>query len=368
MTLPRYYLADKELAKQITESGFQVCSEDQINELRTDDAEFVTVAYEDEAIGWALALSSRGVPKSQVSYVDLHRGDSVAIRCAAPKHLYWTDVRPLSELQFNEEDMQVYPSSIPFLDKDMRWGWRLPELGVIAGSYGSGKSTFGQFLAAAFANGPGRELRSGALLCSWEDIGWNVRNNIAKFESNLAQDDRDLQQRIHFVVRGANEDRLISWYMGLVEYHFERYGTRFFWLDPWNEMDHQKDSRQTETEYVRDIMKELRRLVDRLKIILIVATHVPAKMIKGNGEIEPFKIANSFGSSQFGNKADRGICILRAKKWDETHGHTLLRLDKAKIEGVMGIKKTLGLRFDPDRFMFEKDAYVTEAAKDIWRD
>jgi hypothetical protein len=144
-------------------------------------------------------------------------------------------------------------------------------------------------------------------------------------------------------------------------------------------MDHQKTSAaQSETDYVRDMMKEFRRLVDKLGIILIIATHVPAKLIRGDGSLEPFKIAQAFGSVQFGNKADRGICVIRTKRLPSQEddaepivnekGYAIIRLDKAKIERKMGKKGTVACRLNADKFLLEYDSYATSCVEELWRD
>jgi twinkle protein len=335
-----------------------------LGELSLGDAEIVVVGLGSHAKDEALGLVSRGIAAARLSYIDLGEED-VAERLKNPKHLFWDDVVTLAELP-EEKDFQVYKSGLDFLDKNLGWRWRLPELVVMAGAYGSGKSTVAQNLAAAFVHGAGRELGSGAMLCSWEDNAAEVRRNFSAFGDGVGA--MDLLNRVSYVRRHPDEDRLIAWYMDLVAYHKERYGTRFFVLDPWNEMDHQKDNRQSETDYVRDMMKAFRRMVDKLQIILIVATHVPAKIIKGNGDIEPFKIGHAFGSVQFANKADRGICVVRTKKFDKTNGHTIIRLDKSKIERRMGRKGTVAVRLEDRFFRFEFDGNVTNEIKEVWKD
>jgi archaellum biogenesis ATPase FlaH len=302
-------------------------------------------------------LVARGIRASRISYCDSAVSD--------PRHLFWDDVVPLTELEA-EVDFPVYPSGISFLDKNLGWGWRLSELAITAGPYSSGKSTFGQILAANFVHGAGRLLNSGAMLCSWEDVGEEVKRNFSAFSSHVGAS--DIMDRVHLVRRPAHEDRLISWYMNLVTYHRERYNTRFFLLDPWNEMDHVKHPRQAETEYVRDILKEFKRLVFELEIIVMITTHVSAAFVRGNGEIEPFKIGHSFGSSQFGNKADRGLCVLRTKNYEKEHGHAIIRLDKAKVERKMGRRGTVAARFNPKTFSLEYDGHVTHQLQEIWKD
>lgn len=330
------------------------------------DREVVVIAPGDQAKAGAQGLRARGIAPRDLSYIDMWTGDNLDDRLKNPKHLHWDEVCSLRELD-GPENFPVYPANLAFLDRpEIGWGWRLPELVVMAGAYGSGKSTVGQMLAAGFVSGPGVALGSGAMLCSWEDIGAEVRRNFDAF--GRTRDCPDLLDRVSFVRRHPDEDRLISWYMDLVEYHRDRFGTRFFVLDPWNEMDHVKDSRLSETDYVRDTMKAFRRMVDRLGIILIVATHVPAKVLKGDGGVEPFRIGHAFGSVQFANKADRGICVLRSKKYDNITGHTVLRIDKVKVERRMGKKSTIAMKFNNENFQFYYDANVTSQVSEIWKD
>lgn len=327
--------------------------------------EIIAVADGRRAKVLAQEIVSRGISELRMNYVDLNLDEGIATQIAHPKHMRWDDVVPLSEIEAQEEQ-RYYKSGLGFLDMNLGWHWRLPELVVMAGAYGSGKSTIGQILAANFVAGCGPELGSGAMLCSWEDIGEEVRHNIGLHGRAIQQP--DLIDRIHFVRRHPDEDRLVAWYMSLVEYHFARYGTRFFLLDPWNEMDHVKDARQNETEYVRDMMKAFRRLVDKLQIILLIATHVPAKIISGSGKVEAFKIAHAFGSVNFANKADRGLCVLRTKEFEPIHGHTILRLDKSKIERRMGNKGTVAARLNMQSFQLEYDGHVTAQVQDVWKD
>lgn len=318
----------------------------------------------DSISGYARRLIADGARDYKISYIELTPND-IAWRTTKPRHIRWADCRPLSAAM-NEDGMPTYRSGIHFLDTNLNWRWRLPELVIAAGPYGCGKSTIMQILAAHFANGAGRELGSGALLCAWEDHEAELKRNASLFAK--AHGVNDLLDKIHYVKRNPEDDRLISWYSELVVYHNKRFGTRFFTLDPWNEIDHVKDMRQSETDYVREMMKSFRRLVDKLQIILIIATHVPAKMIAGDGSIEPFKISNAFGSSQFANKADRGICILRTKKFDKKHGHSIIRLDKSKIEQRMGKKGTVAARFNAQNFTLEYDSEATGQVQDIWKD
>lgn len=363
MTL--YVADDRSLVQILRRDGNACCHIDDIASEWDRSSTIVAVGASGKVI--VRDLMSRGIKSAMLRYAD---GD-----LNHHKHFDWDDAVALSELP-DDDDFPVYSTGLGFLDKNLGWGWRLPELCVTAGAYASGKSTLGQILAGEFVCGSGREVGSGALLCSWEDLASEVKRNFRLLGKTRGVP--DIWDRVHFVRRPPDADRLISWYMELVERYVETFNTRYFFLDPWNEMDHQKNASQSETDYVRDMMKSFRRLVDKLKVILNIATHVPARLIKGDGSIEPFKIAHSFGSVQFANKADRGICVLRAKRitdpddperiLEHPGGYCIIRLDKSKVERKMGKKGTVVCRLNTDNFSLEYDAEATRCLQGVWSD
>lgn len=357
---------DAEIVAQLRDVSENAWHIEQVESSDLSAKEIILIGYGSEPKDSAMGLLSRGLEATRISYVDLQKGDDLYQRIGAPKHLFWDDVVPVSQIE--DEDFETYPSGIPFLDKNLQWRWRLPELVVMCGPYGCGKSTIGQILAANFVHEQqtGRQLETGAMLCSWEDLASEVKRNMSAFAK--ARNAPDIMDRMHFVRRRSSEDRLVSWYMDLVRYHRSRYGTRFFFLDPWNEMDHQIEAGKRETDYVKDIMRAFRDLVDDLQIIVVIATHIPGKFLKGDGGVEPFRIGHAFGSSNFGNKADRGICVARTKAYDKTYGHAIIRHDKSKVERKMGKKGTVAARLNTERFELEYDGFATSEAQDIWRD
>lgn len=326
-----------------------------------------TNAAEAEAECWALVR--QGIPAWRLGFA-LLSADTGEI--SKTQNLFWNDVRPLRDVPL-EDAPPTYPSGIGFLDKNLGWRWRMRELMIVAGPYSSGKSTVLQQLAFNFVRTNRHELDgAGALLCAWEDEGADMQRNLRRFIKTMNREhggDHDwMLDSIHYVSRPANKDRLIEWFVDLVNFHRRKHKTRFFSLDPWNEMDHMHDARKTETEYVREMMRLFRQVVDDLKIILPIATHVPAKLIRGDGSIEPFKIAHSHGSSQFANKSDRGLCVVRTKRFEPINGHTIWRLDKSKVEETMGRKGTVAARLNREAGVFEYDGNATVAVQDIWKD
>ncbi len=90
-----------------------------------------------------------------------------------------------------------------------------------------------------------------------------------------------------------------------------RYGINGLVIDPWNEIDHSRLPRQTETEYISDCLTKIRRFARLFRVHVWIVAH-PTKMYKdNNGKYPvptPYDIA---GSAHFRNKADNCISIWR---------------------------------------------------------
>lgn len=292
---------------------------------------------------------------------------------------FQAEERPFSQWEF-PEPRQGVSSGFEFLDEHLRWTDQ-GELVVVAGPYGCGKSTVTRLLAMAWADRVGRHTGQTASICGWEDRGEIVKREVSRYaiggdvdQPNPKQWERlaDMYGRIRWTQRIEGEERLLSWYVAMVEHRVRHHNVGFFVFDPWNEHDSHKPVGQTETEYVRDVMQVLQALARRLKIVIVIVTHVGAKMYAEDGGVKPFRIANSSGSSNFGAKATRGICMLRTTALGDysNYGaadHTVLYFDKNKNEETMGIRGPVACLFDPKRMSLVLDVGATMQVKTIWR-
>jgi AAA domain len=239
------------------------------------DAEVIVLGKPGMAKAGALSLVARGVSDCNVHYADITNPAAAYAALTKPRHLHWDDARPLADISA-PVDFPTFECGLPFLDTNLKW--RETELDLMAGAYGSGKSILAQMLGLRFLITHGEKLGCTALFCSWEDNEGEIKRNVQAHADFYRIDGSRLIRDIHAVVRPASEDRFIGWYMNLVRYYARKFNTKFFVCDPWNEFDHQKIRGQSETEYVLDIMKDFRRLVDELKIIMLIVTHVGANL------------------------------------------------------------------------------------------
>ena len=291
--------------------------------------------------------------------------------------IFWHEERPLSAWTVPEQS-KTEPCGYDFLHPYLRW-W-CPELVANAGPYGCGKSTLNRLLAYRWADTVGRKQNARVSIVGWEDkihtikrevLRYSLGGDVATLNSAQAVRLADMEGRIGWTQRHPDDARLIQWYCELVEHRAKYDRVRFFIFDPFNEHDSTRASNQTETDYIREMMIKFRKLAHGLGIILIVVTHVSAKSYDETGKIKPFRIANASGSVQFGNKCDRGICVLRTGQLKAASStgaseHMVLHFDKCKDEEVMGRRGTVACVFDPKRMRLELDEGATVKARKLW--
>ena len=287
---------------------------------------------------------------------------------------------------------QAKSSGIDFLDFHLKWtrlqrpipkevGRNSGELGVVAGPYGCGKSSLTRLFAYKWADTIGRRSGLRASVVGWEDSAGDVKAEVERYalegriDGPLSSEDArrvvDMQSRVGWTQRHPDQKRLIGWYCDLVEHRARHDDVAFFVFDPFNEHDTTRGKHQTETEYVAHVMQKLQKLAQNLSIILIVVTHVSAKSYDESGGIKPFRVANAAGSVQFGNRADRGICMLRTstEAKNSTVGadeHMVLHFDKCRNEARMGRRGTIACVFDPAAMTLTFDGGATQGARAKW--
>lgn len=318
-----------------------------------------------DAFQVASEIVEQGAPETLVRFLewtpDCAQADpEVVIGWGKP--LLWAEARPINEWP-DVEELPTFPCGYDFLDGSLRW--RPPELVVTVGPYGSGKSLIAKLLALKWADLQNEPVS----ITAWEDDPFNEMEMIRRFARGDERRASQLMSRFIWTKRLPDERRLLSWYLALIRRQHEQMGVRHFVFDPWNEHDFDKDSRTSETEYVRDWMQKFQALTKQLGIIVNIVTHVSARTYAEDGGVKPFRLANAYGSSNFGAKADRGICVLRTSRLMDSplpQDHTLIRFDKVKVERVMGRRQTYAVCYDDEVHELVYDDEATTEARKVW--
>ena len=111
-----------------------------------------------------------------------------------------------------------------------------------------------------------------------------------------------------------------------------RYGISGLVIDPWNELDHSRPSRVSETEHISGCLTRIRRFARAYSVHVWVVAH-PAKMQKGidggYGVPTPYDIS---GSAHFRNRADNCISVWR-NELDESKA-TAIHVQKVRFREV----------------------------------
>ncbi|KAI7742292.1 hypothetical protein M8C21_027698 [Ambrosia artemisiifolia] len=99
-----------------------------------------------------------------------------------------------------------------------------------------------------------------------------------------------------------------KWVLDLAKAAVLRYGVNGLVIDPYNELDHQRPSNQTETEYVSHMLTSIKRFAQHHSCHVWFVAH-PRQLQQWTGG--PPNLYDISGSAHFINKCDNGIVIHR---------------------------------------------------------
>ncbi|XP_078167297.1 toprim domain-containing protein isoform X4 [Carex rostrata] len=197
------------------------------------------------------------------------------------------------------------------------------ELTVVSGVPNSGKS---EWIDALMVN-LNRSIGWKFVLCSMENM---VRDHARKllekhlrkpfFDLGYGEDMKrmsreELEQgkkwlNDSFYLIRCEDDSLpsVKWVLQLAKAAVMRHGVRGLVIDPYNELDHQRPPNQTETEYVSQILTQIKRFAQHHSCHVWFVAH-PRQLQNWNGGAP--SLYDISGSAHFINKCDNGIVIHR---------------------------------------------------------
>lgn len=278
------------------------------------------------------------------------------------------DARPIvpsSLVKFSdipETVKKVYSSGWEKLDPFFRLV--RPELAVLTGSPGSGKSQFGLALCANLA---WQYQMPGAILQFEDDIERN-RGDLIRYAVNKQggsiQNEGDRAEARAWMDRyfrticppelsslDGDEPQNLKWLQTELELAAQQFGACWALLDPWNEIEHLFDRGETEAQYLNRAVRELKRLARRLQMMLFIVVHPHAT--GGQKSIEDASIYDIAGGAVWANKADHIGIVARD---DE---HTFLKIAKSKNHRLMGSPGTVKGKYRPHIGTYEIDGAYT---------
>ncbi len=145
------------------------------------------------------------------------------------------------------------------------------------------------------------------LFKSGENVSWNIQEmNENEVQTAIAELSACVQI-LTITEAGSDIDSILC----RVAVCAARDKIKAFVIDPWNEIEHKRPFRLTETEYISDVLSKVRNFARLHGLCAWIVVH-PAKMVKdsrGNYPVPtPYDIS---GSAHWRNKADTCLCVWR---------------------------------------------------------
>jgi len=124
------------------------------------------------------------------------------------------------------------------------------------------------------------------------------------------------------------EDVTVDNILAKAKYLIRRRGVKILVIDPYNKLEHSKDVRQSETEYISSFLDKVTMFAKQNDCIVILVAH-PRKMEKEK-DSEKYKMPTLYdisGSANFFNKTDFGVTVYR----DFSEKTITVQVQKAKF-------------------------------------
>jgi twinkle protein len=238
----------------------------------------------------------------------------------------------------------VYSTGLEFLDPFIKP--ERPELIVFTGMPGHGKGQMIRVICFHMAETHGWRI---AFLTP-EDPAHRVKRDMRRFAlRNNPYANRQQQQEAidwidnHFRISMPPDDEALT--LERVEHEMEvaalHHGCQVFVLDPWNEVEHKLGKGETTDTYIERSLRQLKRKMRRLGLILIISAH-PTKLQKGQVP-ELYSIS---GSANWRNKSEHGVIVYRNNDNDNVVNFIV---EKSKDWETTGTPGELTLEFNRDK-------------------
>jgi twinkle protein len=224
-----------------------------------------------------------------------------------------------------------------------------PELFIVTGAPGSGKSQFALAIAANLARLYGQR---GAVL-QLEDNPQRNRADLIRYAqawrgTKKGEIDREplawIDEMFLTIAPYVSEDEpyTLGWLTMTLREAAITHGCKWVILDPWNEIEHLWGANETEVAYTNKALAHLKALARMLGITLFVVTH-PSKGGGQKGSIEEMSLYDVSGSAAFKNKADHGVILLRP---NPESPRVYVKIDKSKDHQRLGIPGIVTMEFE----------------------
>jgi twinkle protein len=171
------------------------------------------------------------------------------------------------------------------------------------------------------------------------------RDPLALDHEAIAEADAWLNDRFVFIAADplgqTDQEVYLDWLLDRANDAVIRDGVQILVIDPWNEIEHARQPRENQTEYISRAIRAINRFRHQHQVMVIVAIH-PTKEVGKDGKSRWPTPYDADGSAAWFNKADHFLIVHRQ---DDALEQSSIRVAKVKFEGT-GRKGTVHLKFE----------------------
>lgn len=258
---------------------------------------------------------------------------------------------------FKASDLPPYPrrraysTGMHWLDSHYRM--RRGDFCVITGVPGHGKSTFANDLLCSAVDENGFKVAFASFeqhpqadhipaLRNWKNGGADEHMSNAEIQ----QANEWIDNNFLFIVPDSDDNANLKWTLDRCAVAVIQHDVDIVIIDPWNELDHDKPSNVSLTEYTGFAIKEFKRFARRFDVHVIVVAH-PTKMPGG----EKPTLYSISDSAHWANKADIGIVIWKP---DFESNFAEISINKSRYHEEIGRPGIVRVEFSPVTKKFSK--------------
>lgn len=225
-----------------------------------------------------------------------------------------------------------YETGIENIDNLFKFA--LSKLAIVTGIPTHGKSEFVDFICMQF-----NKLHGFKTLYFSPENG--IQDHIPKLISKLSNeqiDELDKNEYINYITYITNNFFFIDYDKVIklddiikeAELQIQVNNINVLVLDPWNCIESDRPSFQTETEYVSSVLGKLQRFAKKHNILIMLVAHPTKQQKQLNGDYNIPSAYDIAGSANFFNKPDYVLTVHRFIKED----YTLIKVDKVKFKNL----------------------------------
>jgi twinkle protein len=254
----------------------------------------------------------------------------------------------------------IDPISTGFKSLDDNLKIFAPSFMVVTGRAGHGKSAWTTQMVTYLARNNGWKTAIASfemahdyvlrtISCVYHDKAHFVFKNNERMK---ARSDQFIEDHFVFITPNPDSEAIhdIEWLLDKARVAVVRHGIKVLLIDPWNEIEHQHNYKESTTEYTNRAIMLLKRFARDYGVLVIVVAH-PTKSgaSKDASEMSLYDISDS---AAFQNKADFGVVVSRKSPAEAMLSEIFVT--KVRYQPDTGKLGSVVLTFDSIAYIFNQ--------------